>query len=524
MKTIDGASFARPMPFRSRPISERLAARAVDADAYDASRRWFAIALPITMAVLLYLVPILRMSAGVLFFLTLIPLLFFNAFKDPERAFYVYVAWCWMDGTLRGLTGGNSLMAVGRDLVLALIISAWIVMRMRTRYDDPIRIPPAAGPLALFSVLCVLQIANPHAISLMNSLAALKTHLSTIPLYFFAYDVFRRRGQVHSLVLFLVLATAVIGSVSMLQYVMGREWTFVHYPGTDKILDTAYNFASESDAETMNLFKPPGTVYYGGATGVFLALMAPLLCSLILMQQLYKKNRARIVGYSVMGFGFIIGIFINGLRIAVAQAIIGLVFLAFVCGGALRKQATIAVVACVMAAVVAFSIAATISGGALTTRFGSFFNNPVDALHQDRSTFFEQMVDLAVNSPVGVGLGRNGPASQFTPKDSDVEDLGFGAYSESYLGFLVLETGLPGALLIAYAAFVFLRHGYAALQRTTDPSDRLLAAGVLALQVTICANFFFGPILVQPPGSVLYWVFAAMLIRAFGTGQKPQLT
>lgn len=521
------SSVAYPVNPRLRRAasSRKAAANVVDADRYDESRRWFAVALPVTMAILLFLVPIMKTATAVLFLAVLLPLLFYNAFKDPERAFYIYVAWCWMDGTIRGLLGSSSATSLARDLVLAVIISGWIVIRLRTRYDDPVRIPPATLPLALFGILCVLQIANPHAISLMNSLAALKTHLSTIPLYFFAYDVFRRRGQVHSIVLFLVLATAVIGTVSVVQYVMGREWTFAHFPGSDKILDTYYNFASGAQARNMNLFKPPGCVFYGGATGVFLAIVAPLLCALILMPETARRGLHRVWLFAVMGFGYIAGIFINGLRIGVAQAVIGLVALVLVCGGELRKKALTSVIVGVLCAMVAFSLTSALSGGALTHRFSTFFNDPVDALHQDRSTFFEQMMDLAVHSPVGVGLGRNGPAAQFTPADAPRENLGFGAYSESYLGFLILETGLPGAFLIAFAAATFLRHGIRALMRTTDPNDRILASAVLALQVTIVVNFFFGPILVQPPGSVLYWAFAAMLIRAFASGsKKPQLT
>lgn len=490
-------------------------------DRYDDSRRWFAFAVPALMAVLLYLVPVLRGATAILFVLSLVPLLFVNSLKDSERALYLYIAWCWMDGTIRGLFGSSPFMAAARDIVLALIISGWIVQRLRTRFDDPLRMPPATGALALFAVLCVLQMANPYALSLMNSLGALKTHLSTIALYFFAFDVYRRRGQVYSLVIFIVLATAVIGSISMLQYVMGEGWTFEHFPGSDKILDTQYNFVSGTDAAGMNLFKPPGTVFYGGATGVFLGIVMPLLCSLILMPRISKKVKMLPVLYSFMAFGYVVGIFCNGLRIAITQAATGLVILAFTSGPKMRAKAFTTVGVAAGLAILAFSMSVALSGGALTKRFGSFFNDPVQAMHQDRVTLFEQFVDLSVHSPFGVGLGRNGPAAQFTPRELRDEKLGFGSYSEAYLGFLILEVGLPGAILIFWAACVFLRQGTLAVLATTDENDRLVGAGILAVEGTMVINMFAGPILVQPPGAVLYWVFAAILIRAYGKNSQP---
>ncbi len=478
----------------------------------DVERRWFAVGLAVVMAVMLALVPVLKSGAGVLLVLIFLTLLVFNAFREPERAFYVYVAWCWMDGTIRGCLGGSFILSLGRDLVLAFVLSGWATLRLRTRYKDPIRVPPATLPIILFAALCLIECFSPYQLGWLNNLGALKTHLSAIPLYFFAYDVFRRRGQLQSLALFLTLATAVIGACSLLQYEMGQSWTFAHFPGTNKVLDTTYNFVKGGAG---NSFKPPGCTTYGGATGLFLALVVPVTFSLLLLALSRLRGTGSAIFYGCLLFADVIEIFINGLRIGITLAAVGAFICAFAAGGRMRARALGALATCGALAVLGFTISVNLSGGVLGQRYGSFLSNPVEAMHADRKTFFEQAIDLCVASPIGLGLGRHGAAAMFNSTLDDQDKINAGVYSESYIGFVIEETGIIGGIIILVIVGLIVYRAQQAIMTVTDTSDRLIAAGVFASLATMGLAMFAEAVLAQPPGSVLFWSLGGALIRIY---------
>ena len=125
------------------------------------SRDGFALALAGLMAVLVLLVPVIGSAAKFLVLLTLVPLALWAAFNDTEKAIYVYLAWCWLDGTIRGLFDANVVAIVARDLVMFTILLGWGARRLMTRERDPIRVPPGTLMVVLFIVDCLLQVANP---------------------------------------------------------------------------------------------------------------------------------------------------------------------------------------------------------------------------------------------------------------------------------------------------------------------------------------------------------------------------
>ena len=211
---------------QSAPVSGKLD----DAPTLDQKRFWFVLAFPAVLAVLVALVPVIGAAAAGPFLLVLVPLVLWAAFRDTERAIYVYFAWCWLDGTIRGLLHSSAVSIVARDIVLGVIVVGWGAQRLFNRHQDPIRVPPGTLLVALFAVNCLLQVFNPFAVSLVQSIGGLKLHLSAIPLLFLGYDVIRRPAQVRSLFLFLALITLIMGCVSYAQYAHGPSWTTRTFP------------------------------------------------------------------------------------------------------------------------------------------------------------------------------------------------------------------------------------------------------------------------------------------------------
>ena len=161
----------------------------------------------------------------------------------------------------------------------------------------------------------------------------------------------------------------------------------------------------------------------------------------------------------------------------------------------------------------AWNVTSSASGGAMTHRWSSLFSDPLQALHSDRQTFFEQIGDLVTKCPFGVGLGREGAvAGHLGTNDSN---LGFHPFSEAYFGFLIIETGIFGAVMIAYFVFAYLIRALQAVKRLPMADDRLFASALAAILLVLTANCFLSPILSQPPGSVIFWLCCGIVGRMY---------
>ena len=211
---------------------------------------------------------------------------------------------------------------------------------------------------------------------------------------------------------------------------------------------------------------------------------------------------------------FLVFIFVNEVRSALVNGFCGILLCGLLSGGKLRVRLLAATVACLVLGSIAFTASQGISQGGVSDRFASTFADPADALHKDRRTFFDDAVFIVTHSPTGVGLGRVGAAGGRLGGGSG-SDPGFAVFSEAYLGSIMYETGILGGLLITALALSFAGRCFLALQRLKDPDDKLLLTAITALLIIIFANFFVTPILLGPPGSVLFWLLSGAALRVF---------
>ena len=487
----------------------------------DEKRLWFVLALPAVLACLVALVPVAGTAAIVPFLLVLVPLVLWTAFRDTERAIYIYFAWCWLDGTIRGMLHSDPVSIVARDIVLGVVVVGWGTQRLQTRYQDAIRVPPGTLLVALFILICLLQMLNPNAAGLLQSIGGLKLHLSAIPLLFLGYDVIRRPAQVRSLFLFLTLMTLIMGVTSYAQYAHGPSWTWAHFPGSHEVIGS--NLAPgrlEAFQKMTVTFKPPGTTTAGGSSGFYAGILFPLAFVLPLLSgRLHFSRKVNAILAAIL-LAFIVIIFINAVRAALVIAFCGLLLLGLLIGGKQRARILAAIAFCLVLGSIGFIVSQSVSQGGVTDRFATTFADPVNALHKDRRTFFDDAASIVAHAPFGVGLGRvGGSAGRLGGGDSHTS-LGFSVFSEAYLGSIMYETGIPGGLLISAIALMFTARSFASLGRLTDPDSKFLAAAIAAVFVVIFANFFVTPILLGPPGSVLFWLLGGVSLRVFAPKAK----
>ena len=492
-------------------------AAAVNPD-QDTRRLWFVLALPAVLAFLVALVPLIGTAAVGPLLLVLVPLVLWAAFRDTERALYVYFAWCWLDGIIRGLLHSDPVSIVARDIVLGMIVVGWGFQRLQNRHRDAIRVPPGTLLVVLFVVNCLLQVLNPDAAGLVQDIGGLKLHLTAIPLLFLGYDVIRRPAQVRSLFLFLTLITLIAGVTSYAQYAHGPSWTWAHFPGSREAIGENLAAGRMTANQGMTAtFKPPGTSTGGGGAGFLTGFIFPLAFVLPLLSGPLHFGRKVKAALAVVLLAFVVIIFINAVRAALLIAFSGILLCGLLIGGKQRARILAAIALCLVLGGAGFGIAQSISQGGVTDRFASTFADPVDALHKDRRTFFDDAVSITVNSPLGVGLGRVGAAGGRLGSGSSSGPTGF---SEAYLGSIMYETGIIGGLLISGIALFFLAKSYVSLGKLTDPDDKFLAAAITAVFIIIFANFFVTPILLGPPGSVLFWLLGGISLRVFAPKAK----
>ena len=486
----------------------------------DQKRFWFALVLPCVMAFLLALVPVIGKGAAGPFALVLLPLVLWSAFRDTERAIYVYLAWCWMDGTIRGVFGGGPVLIVARDIVLGIVVVGWGAQRLQNRASNPLRWPPGSLLIALFAIICLLQFFNPYSLGLVQSIGGLKLHLSPIPLFFVAYDTIRRPAQVRALFVFLTLATLVIGLVSFVQYTQGEAWTWAHFPGTkEAISQDTHVMHAGAKVGAAGLFKPPGTTAFGGGVGAYVGMVFPLTFGLVMLSSGRFASWVLKAGLLGVLMAYVVMMLTNGLRSALVGAVAAVLISGVLIGGRLRARMLAGAAVCLVLGVIALTYSQSVSQGAVTDRFASTFSDPADAMHKDRRTFFDDVAGIAVNSPMGVGMGRMLAGSGRL--GTAAHDLDFVVYSESYLGEMMFETGLVGAALITCIAVSFLLRGGIALMRLHDADSKLLAAALLGMLGVVFAEFFAAPVLMGPPGSVLFWLSAGVLLRTFTSKARP---
>ncbi len=487
----------------------------------DARRLWFVLALPAVLGSLVALVPVAGTAAVIPLLLVLVPLVLWAAFCDTERGLYVYFAWCWLDGTIRGLLHSDPVSIVARDLVLAVLVAGWGAQRLQNRHLDPIRVPPGTLLVALFAVNCLLQVMNPFSPGLLQSIGGLKTHLSAIPLLFLGYDVIRRPAQVRSLFLFLTLITLIMGLASYVQYAHGPSWTYAHFPGSqDTISQNLGAFKSGEVRGMTATFKPPGTTTAGGGSGFYAGIIFPIAFVLPLLSGSLRFSTGARAAFAAVLLAFILVIFVNEVRSALVIAFCGVLVSSLLIGGKLRVRMLAAIAVCLILGGAAYSFSQAVSGGGVTDRFASTFADPVDALHKDRRTFFDDAVFIVTHSPLGVGLGRVGGAGGRLGGGGT--DPGFAVFSEAYLGSIMYETGIIGGLLITALTLFFIERGISALRRLADPDSRLLATAIITTLVLVFANFFVSPILLGPPGSVLFWLLSGAALRVFAPKRRKE--
>jgi glycosyltransferase involved in cell wall biosynthesis len=418
------------------------------------------------------------------------------------------------DGFLKLRYGGNAITVV-RD-VLVLAIAAGAIVRLAVRKTD-VTLPAGTGLVLAWGVVVVVQLFNPDNGTTLHSVQALRQHVEFVPLFFFGFAVMRTKNRLRAFFLLLLVVTAINAVVALVQYQAGPEAVAAWGPGyaekingTPEVAGRTF-YESESGSRHLRPFGLGSDVGFGGNLAV---LAAPAAWAFVVLT---RRRLTQIVGV-ILAAGVALAALTSQTRLAIIGAVVAF-------GGSLAfavasRRAVVAIVAALVLGGVgygAISYVAKTSDEQVFSRYSSLLGrNPVSSSVTYKQSSLSQLPGLVERYALGAGLGSAGPASSTPGAPEAARRLD----AENEFNFLVIETGVPGLLvLLAFHLGAVLR-SLGTVRRQQDPEVRLLLAGIAAPLLALLVMWFGAPITTAPPTAPFLW-FAAGILAYWATVAAP---
>jgi len=429
-------------------------------------------------------------------------------------AIFAYLS---IEGLLKLLSNYNRIVHVGIDIIVLTVTAAWVVNAIVGRRARLPRLPWVPLILA-YAVWIGLEVMNPYSPGLIPSLAAFKTHLTMIPLYFIGAALVRdKRGLV--VILAALSAIALVPYVaSILQYVAGPQ----------SVLDLSPRFWQ--NISFYHEWRPFGTSAVPGGSSVFAFLVTPL--ALLLLIAPGQTRRLRYL--AALSITLAAGTFIvSGVRQMILGCVLAILVMAALQMTRGRSRGIVAVIFVGLAGAGAYFGIQTYLTPISTENVKKYAHAPdiwrqrnvVDRMLTMTSTgvFFQarEGAPAAIwfrlqHYPFGAGLGRTGAgAGAFMtqiiadPRSAEIEsEVG---WSDNFFADEIVEAGIPG-VIIWTTILVGLTFGAVRLaRRAQDPLIASAAAAIAGLFFTFFVISWGSQPLLSNPTLAYFWFLAGVL-------------
>jgi len=429
----------------------------------------------------------------------------------------IIFAYLSVEGLLKLLSNYNAVVHVGMDIIVLTVAGAWALDAIVMRRSRLPRLPWVLLILA-YAVWIVLEVFNPYSPGLLPSLAAFKTHLTMIPLYFIAAALIREKRDV-------VVMLAALSAIALVPYAAA----VVQYAaGPQSVLDLSPRFWQ--NISFYHEWRPFGTSAVPGGASVFAFLVTPLALLLLIAPEASKRLRW-LAGISI---ALAAGTFIvSGVR----QMILGCVLAILVMAGLQltrgRSRGLLAVVFVGLVGAGAYVGIQQVLTPISTENVKKYAQAPeiwrqrnvVDRLltMTNAGLYLEArqggagaILSRAQRYPFGAGLGRTGAGAgafmaQITadPRSAEIErQVG---WSDNFFADEIVEAGIPG-LIMWTTLLVGLTVGAVRLaRRARDPLVSAAAAAIAGLFFTFFVISWGSQPLLSNPTLAYFWFLAGML-------------
>lgn len=405
------------------------------------------------------------------------------------------------DGFLK-LRFDTQLTVIARDILLFAISSGalarWAVGHGR------LTSPPLTGWVLAWLALVLLQLANPGNGTTSHSLLGLRPHLEFVPLFFFGYAVMRTRARLQGLLVLVVALTAINGVVGLVQTNLSTEELATWGPGYEEKITgqggtSARGFVDDSGERRTRPFALGSDQGFGGSLGVIAAPMVLALFALV------RKRGLLLLGVAALGIA--IAIITSQARVALVGSVAAI--LAYAAFGAAARRRLSTIFGVLAGAVAMFLVVSVIAGGTYGGIFDRYQSISPDRFVETAVEYRGSTIGLipqyAADFPFGAGLGTAGPGGSTAGGNGKILN------GESEFTYLLIETGVPGLVVLLGLTLRLLLLVITRLKSVKDPDVRLLLAALSAPLFGMFLLWFAGITTGGTPTSTYLWFVAGVL-------------
>jgi O-antigen ligase/polysaccharide polymerase Wzy-like membrane protein len=401
-----------------------------------------------------------------------------------------------VDGFVKLRSNGQA-ATLGRDVVLYAAL-AGLAVRSRA----PLRLPALGGWVVAWTLVVLVQLANPANTSTFHAVASLRQHLEFVPLFFVGYAMLRSHASLHALFALLLAAAAINGPVGAYQSTLSPKELAAWGPGYAMLVggDAGRTFDGPDGKPRV---RPPGLGSDMGFAGVLGVTALPGGIALLLT---YRRRRS-LLALVVLGItGAAVGVLTSESRSAIIMAVFAL--LATLGLMAVARQAKRSLIAlCLVGGLAAIAVSAVSS-----YRSDAFYRYASIAPDKAASTTYESRAgtwamtpDYIRQIPLGAGLGSVGPAATKAGGAKTAWN------AESQFNFLLVETGVPGLVVFLCFQAALWAAILTGLRHRRDPATVVLMAAVSAPLFAYSAGWFFGVNTTSTPNAPYVWLAAGVV-------------
>ena len=404
-------------------------------------------------------------------------------------------------GYLNNLFDRHPLIHIARFAVLTLIALFWLLARKRTISAAGASTSPMDPLVWGFFTYYALQMFNPHwsspRVAVLNGLIGLAQHGFPMVLFFIGRELIRSPKQIAGIFYLLISLSVVMAVYGVYQHLMGLE--YVENLGPGFRMTVHRELLWRTDNFDIAVLRPMSFAPDAGTASSFYTVGILLAGAMLTTGQLVVKVQVLLVAAMATMF---LGLCLTLVRSSMVGTFLGLGLVVLVGKRSFRSGIALLVLALVVGN---FDDP---TGGMLTERFKSGFNP--SELGRSRGKQLEGIIWAATNFPIGMGIGRGGPAGG---RYNEPEDNEYTFPPESYFVTLIFETGVIGLYFAVRIYFSLFMHCVQAVMRVRDPELHPLALAISVVLASTMLVSFVGPTLYAAPLSYLFWTLAGLLFR-----------
>lgn len=416
-----------------------------------------------------------------------------------------------LDGYIK-LSTGNPFASGIRDLLLYSIVAGALLRLAINAW--PARLPKYTAHVLLLVAVVSAQAFNPGTPSFASAVGGIRQHIEFVPLFFLGYATMRTERRLKAFLVLLLVIVVANSIVALVQYGMAPDALAAWGPGYARAVlgEGAFEGAGRVffDASGETHVRPFGLGSDFGVSG----LLGWLGISGALALMVSRSGVGPALVGAVGVLACVTGIIASQARSAIfAVAFTLMAFVALLVTS--RQTARALVMLCVgglliFAAITTFLDHQRGSPSRLLTLQDSSL---VQTIREDRGDSASLILRYAVDHPLGVGLGRAGPAAVLgatDPKATDVRVLD----AENEPNLLIGELGTVGLIVFASLWLRVLFDGVRAARRTTDAAVRRYLAALVAPLAAMTLVWFIATPTTTSPSAPYFWFVAGIVAWA----------